>query len=129
MSDQKNRVGRGRPPLHTRFQKGRSGNPSGRPKGRRNLHTVMIKELLAPVTAKENGRSIRVSKAQMLMKSLLAKAVGGDMKAASLVFGMMTQLSQHMELSAVNSEDARAPEDAAIVADFLARARGGEDHD
>jgi hypothetical protein len=24
-------VGRGRPPLHTRFQKGQSGNPSGKP--------------------------------------------------------------------------------------------------
>ena len=129
MSDQKNRVGRGRPPLHTRFQKGRSGNPSGRPKGRRNLHTVMIKELLAPVTAKENGRPVRVSKVQLLIKSLLAQALGGDMRAANIVSGMITQLSQHMELPAVNSEDARAPEDAAIVADFLVRARGGEDHD
>ena len=89
----------------------------------------MIKELLAPVTAKENGRPVRVSKVQLLIKSLLAQAVGGDMRAANIVYGMITQLSQHMELPAVNSEDARAPEDAAIVADFLARARGGEDHD
>ena len=28
-------VGRGRPPLHSRFKKGQSGNPNGRPAGHR----------------------------------------------------------------------------------------------
>jgi hypothetical protein len=27
-----NKVGPGRPPLHTRFKKGQSGNPGGRPR-------------------------------------------------------------------------------------------------
>jgi hypothetical protein len=38
-------VGYGRPPKHTRFKPGRSGNPKGRPRGSRNLSTEMQKVL------------------------------------------------------------------------------------
>jgi Family of unknown function (DUF5681) len=38
-------VGKYRPPVHTRWQPGQSGNPSGRPKGRLNVKTE-LKELL-----------------------------------------------------------------------------------
>ena len=34
-------VGYGKPPLHTRFQKGRSGNPNGRPRGKKNMSTLL----------------------------------------------------------------------------------------
>jgi S-adenosylmethionine/arginine decarboxylase-like enzyme len=34
-------VGYGKPPLHTRFKKGQSGNPRGRPRGAKNLSTLV----------------------------------------------------------------------------------------
>ena len=38
-------VGYGKPPRHTRFKRGRSGNPRGRHPGSRNLSTVLSEAL------------------------------------------------------------------------------------
>ncbi len=56
-------VGYGKPPRHTRFQPGRSGNPRGRPKDTKNLKTDLIEELaesgqtFAEVAAERSGES------------------------------------------------------------------------
>lgn len=84
-------VGYGRPPLSTRFKKGKSGNPAGRPKGIRNLSSELKAELATRVTVRENGQSRRVSKRSAILKSLVAKALGGDVKAIRAVVDMITQ--------------------------------------
>jgi hypothetical protein len=43
-------VGYGKPPPHTQFQKGVSGNPRGRPKGSKNLKTLARKVMNTKVT-------------------------------------------------------------------------------
>jgi hypothetical protein len=127
--DAEHEVGYRRPPRHTRFQKGRSGNPAGRPRGSRDLRGAMLDELRRPITVKENGRSVRVTKAQLLMKSLLAKAVGGDMKAAALVFTFMQKPDPGVQPEAVSDGGlAIEPDDAGIIAAFEQRRRGGGGH-
>lgn len=130
MPEREYAVGRGRPPQHSRFAKGQSGNPAGRPRGARSLRTAMLDELRSQVTAKENGRSVRVSKGQLLMKSLIAKAVGGDMKAAGLVLELMLKLD-HDALPEAAGDGAHAlePDDAEILKAFVERTRGGGGHD
>ena len=49
-------VGYGKPPLHTRFRKGQSGNPKGRGKGTRNLATIFMEAMSQSVTINENGK-------------------------------------------------------------------------
>ncbi len=80
-----NVVGYGRPPRHTRFQPGRSGNPKGRPKGSKNFSTLFSEELARPVTLTENGKRRRMPKRQALAKQVINKALTNDPKAAALV--------------------------------------------
>ncbi len=86
MADHK--VGYRKPPEGTRFKRGRSGNPRGRPKGSLNLATDLAAELRERVTVREDGKPRRVSKQRALIKSLLAKALQGDVRAASALLSL-----------------------------------------
>lgn len=93
-------IGKGKPPQATRFQKGRSGNPSGRPKGSRNLLGELKHELANKVTVRENGQAKRISKRTAILKSLVARALGGDVKAMNAIFALIAQSDLH-EMPAV----------------------------
>jgi hypothetical protein len=63
-------VGYGKPPRHTRFAKGQSGNPRGRPRGAKNFNTLLEEALDEPVTVTENGgRALRSANAKRLSRS------------------------------------------------------------
>jgi alkylation response protein AidB-like acyl-CoA dehydrogenase len=61
------------PPLHSRFKKGQTGNPKGRPK------LPDIREALAKVLAEEKDG---VTALEATLKALRAKATKGDVRAA-----------------------------------------------
>src|SRR4051812_4337181 len=50
-------VGYGRPPKATRFRKGQSGNPRGRPKGAQGLRSLLEAALAQQITVSEGGRT------------------------------------------------------------------------
>jgi hypothetical protein len=82
-------VGYGRPPLASRFQPGRSGNPAGRPKGSRSLSTVLAAALSERVTVTENGRRRSLTKFEAAAKQLANKAAGGDRHAIKLALDLL----------------------------------------
>jgi hypothetical protein len=86
------KVGYGKPPKRTQFKKGKSGNPRGRPKGSLNLSTDLAAELSEQITLREDGRSRRVSKQRALIKSLLAKALQGDVRATTAVLALYARV-------------------------------------
>src|SRR5260221_9198516 len=54
-------VGYKKPPHHSRFQPGRSGNPHGKQNGVRNLGSDVKRTLEVPVRLNEQGRARRVA--------------------------------------------------------------------
>ena len=78
-------VGYGKPPQHTRFQPGRSGNSRGRPKGTKNLKTDLMEELSEKILVREGEQSRRVSKQRAMVKTLMAHTLKGDMRSATLL--------------------------------------------
>jgi hypothetical protein len=75
------RVGFGRPPSATRFKKGQSGNPRGRPRGRRRdiPYDAVLGQM---VTVREDGRERRITAAEAFILQLTQKGLGGDSAAA-----------------------------------------------
>jgi hypothetical protein len=86
------KVGYGKPPKSTRFKKGKSGNPRGRPKGSLNLVTDLTAELGEHITVREDGRPRKVSKQRALIKSLMAKALQGDVRATTSLLALYARV-------------------------------------
>ena len=85
-------VGRGNPPKHTRFKKGKSGNPKGRPKGTKNLKTDLEEELRESVLLKEGSVRKKISKQRAMLKATVAKALKGDVRAAETILKLIDKL-------------------------------------
>lgn len=85
-------VGYGKPPKHTRFKEGRSGNPRGRAKGVKDLKTDLEEELREVVRVRESGKPKTISKQRAILKSLTTKAIGGDARAANVILTMVDRL-------------------------------------
>ncbi|WP_420822785.1 DUF5681 domain-containing protein [Sphingomonas mesophila] len=75
--DQNGKVGWGCPPIGSRFKPGTSGNPRGRPRGRRekDLYDAILGQM---VTVREEGVERRVRADEAFLLQLTAKGLAGD---------------------------------------------------
>jgi hypothetical protein len=90
-------AGYGKPPLHTRFQKGRSGNPKGRPRGRKNMSTLLSDALNGSVIVVENGRRKKISKRQAIITQLVNKSASADLKATQILLAMLRDIESRAD--------------------------------
>ena len=84
--DRGNEIGYGKPPEKTRFAKGQSGNPRGRPKGAKNLSTILQQVGRERVTVNINGRTVQMTKLEASTHQLANRAASGDLKAIRELF-------------------------------------------
>ena len=132
-------VGYGRPPKHTRFRKGQSGNPRGRPRGDTRaippvgLSQALRKAASRPVSMTVDGRRTRTTLAEAIIQQLLAKAAKGDHKSTKLFCDLVrltetgSETRSHEEwLDLLDTEDGPPPTDldrARAIAAVFERAK------
>jgi hypothetical protein len=131
-------IGYGKPPAHSRFRKGRSGNPGGRPRGKR-LATLLREALNQTAMIEINGRPRRVSRGQATVALLIDRAAEADPRWMKLLLDLVQKLDiggdARDDDEEVDAEEARefliqeldrlagdTPE-ASAVRDFLAGAQ------
>jgi hypothetical protein len=75
------RVGYKRPPRHSQFAKGETGNRKGRPKGAKGLKTIVRKILTEKVVVRSASGSQRMTKMEALVHKTTEQGFAGNMRA------------------------------------------------
>lgn len=126
-------VGYGRPPKHSRFKPGQSGNPSGRPKGAKNVDTVLREMLSKKITVTENGRRKTITWLEAFFLRLFRAAVEGDPKATDRMIKLLPMIQAALLAEATECGSGASsvshfagPEDLEIIRLFADEIASGE---
>ena len=117
-------VGYGKPPRETRFKRGQSGNPRGRPPGAKNLSSLLNEALNELVVVTENGGRKRISKRQAAFKQLVNDAAKGNWRALKLLVDILQDIERRSEPQTEESSFSLA--DEKVIAQLKSRLHGKE---
>jgi hypothetical protein len=90
-------VGYGKPPLHTRFVKGKSGNPAGRPRGATSLaraKALALEEAYRLVTVREGRNEVKMPAIQAVLRRQIALAAQGNGPAQRAVIAAVLAIEE-----------------------------------
>jgi len=113
-------VGYCRPPKHSQFRPGQSGNPAGRRRGLRNLVTDVKSTLGTPVKVKEGGRTRTTSTQEAALMVLGQKALRGDARALERIVALAERFNN--DAGEIGLTQPLCAEDQAILAAYAAEA-------
>ncbi len=97
-------VGYGKPPKHTQYKPGQSGNPRGRPKKSKNVDALLEKELDEFVTLQEGGQTKRMTKREAIIKQVVNSAIKGNTKPLQMMLAHLEK-TQEAEPFVPSAED------------------------
>ena len=90
-------VGYKKPPHHTRFRKGHSGNRRGRMSGSANLETLLRDALNEPIIVTENGGRRKITKCQAMIKQLVNQSATADWRAIKILLDLLREIERQAE--------------------------------
>lgn len=117
-------VGKGRPPLSTRWKPGQSGNPKGRPKGSKNLATIFNDALKQTLQIQENGKTRKITAREGIVRRLVNEALKGNIKATAFVLAKEPEIAREVESIKTITSDMTAEEAARAYAEMIKYSRG-----
>jgi hypothetical protein len=109
-------IGYKSPPAWSRFRRGQSGNPSGRPKTAKTLKAELIEELEELTSISEGGQKLQITKARAIAKSIVRAATGGNVRATLALMSLFARDPLDTE-----RPDETTPEERALLDDFVDR--------
>ena len=103
-------VGYCKPPAHTRFRKGMSGNPRGgsRTQTAARARTLELKEAYRMITVREGDKVMRLPAIQAMMRNQLALAVKGNGPAQRAMLAAIDAMEKELAAEAAADEQAEA---------------------
>jgi hypothetical protein len=116
-------VGYGKPPRDGQFKRGQSGNPKGRPTGKKSLSTVLedvLGERVFAVVGK--GRQKKITKLRATITQLVNKAASGDPKATQTLLAHLRDTESRADPGSADTIIDEA--DQQIIQRIKARLRG-----
>ena len=113
-------IGYGKPPVHTRFKAGQSGNPRGKNKGHKSLKALVDGVLKEKVSIRTPRGVRKVTKFDALVRKLINDALTGDSKSVLLTI-RLTKEAGLMEAEAMEAASLGelSDEDRKILASFM----------
>jgi hypothetical protein len=118
-------VGYAKPPRHTRFKKGQSGNPKGRPVGAKNLSTLLSEALNEPVIVTENGRHRKITKRQAMITQLVNRSATADFRALKILLDIIRDIENRTEMASPETSSFSAA-DEKVIEQLMVRLSKGE---
>ena len=100
-------VGYGRPPKHTQFKPGQSGNPKGRPRGSKSVRTVLSEALNRKIPVRDERGRRMVTVLEAFTHRVTSEALKGEPRAIKLFFDL---IRYHDALSATERTQGDAGE-------------------
>jgi hypothetical protein len=119
-------VGKGRPPVSTRFRPGQSGNPKGRPKGTKNMISLARQALNKKIDIKESGRTKRITVLEAIVMTTIHRALKGDPKILPIIIGFDREISAAGEREILRASR-KTPTTASEALEAYRRTLQGED--